>query len=671
MTLLLGIDTGGTYTDAVLFDEDAGILATAKSLTTRSDLSIGIGGALDGVLQASKANPSDIALVSLSTTLATNALVEGQGSAACLVFIGFKESDIQKANLGDALKDDPLVVLKGGHDALGNEADMLDLAPLSDALPTLSQSVSGFAVAGKFGVRNPAHELAVRDLIIQETGLPVTCSHELSSKLNGPKRALTSLLNARLISMIHQLISSAKTLLKNQNIDAPMMVVRGDGALISADIASLKPIETILSGPAASLVGASYLTEEANALVSDIGGTTTDVSVLKDGLPRLDENGARVGGWQTMVEAVAMHTVGLGGDSEIRLGRDGLKPALTLGPRRVIPLALLAHDDPDIVRQTLDRQLKAERPGDYDGRFVRRVSLKDHHGLDRAADQALLDRISVAPLPLDQVIETRRDMSIVNRLVGRGLLQLAGLTPTDAALGLGLYKGWDADISRLGLLLFGRKRDTYGNPICKDAEEMARWIIDSLISETGDTLLDVAFQEDGHDTPDLARHPLTRMALAQSSSSERTGLVHLNLALGQPIIGLGASAGLYYDQVATRLGTRSVVPEHAGVANALGAVVGRVRLKCDAVISEPVEGLFRLHYGDSPQDFDSLDNAMTTTEHLLRHDARQKALDAGADDVSVTVDRVLKQANVEGKDMLVECVLTATASGRPRITRAH
>ena len=155
------------------------------------------------------------------------------------------------------------------------------------------------------------------------TGKPVSASHQLSAKLNGPKRALTALLNARLIGMIDRLIHRASEQLQILGIQAPLMVVRGDGALISQDQAREKPIETILSGPAASIVGARWLTGALDALVSDIGGTTTDVAVLKKGCPAIDPVGAQVGPYRTMVEAVAMRTTGLGGDSEVHFQIEG------------------------------------------------------------------------------------------------------------------------------------------------------------------------------------------------------------------------------------------------------------------------------------------------------------------------------------------------------------
>src|SRR5690606_9372711 len=146
------------------------------------------------------------------------------------------------------------------------------------------------------------------ELVRTRTGLPVTASHELSANLGGPRRSLTTLLNSRLIPMIERLVAATESFLPRRGIPAPLMVVRRDGARVSADFARARPIETILSGPAASLVGARHLTGLDDALVSDIGGTTTDVAVLDRGRPRLDPEGALVGGHRTMVEAVAMRT---------------------------------------------------------------------------------------------------------------------------------------------------------------------------------------------------------------------------------------------------------------------------------------------------------------------------------------------------------------------------
>src|SRR5262245_12275624 len=183
----LGIDTGGTYTDAVLWSEASGVVAKAKALTTRHDLAVGISGAVDAVLEKAAVPPGAIKLVSMSTTLATNALVEGQGGRVALIMIGFTPQDLARDGLEKALGGDPVLFCEGGHDVHGN-ARPLDLSQLGASLTALARSVCGFAVCAYFATRNPAHEVAARELIRSRTGLPVTESHELSAKLGGPRR---------------------------------------------------------------------------------------------------------------------------------------------------------------------------------------------------------------------------------------------------------------------------------------------------------------------------------------------------------------------------------------------------------------------------------------------------------------------------------------------------
>ncbi|MEM6986953.1 MAG: hydantoinase/oxoprolinase N-terminal domain-containing protein [Pseudomonadota bacterium] len=161
MALKLGIDTGGTYTDAVLLDADQSVVASAKALTTKNDLSVGIGGAIDAVLP--HARGQHIELVSLSTTLATNAIVEGEGEPVCLILAGFRESHLQRSDLRETLLGQPIVRIEGGHGAHGDALRPLDTETLARAIDEHAPSVSAFAVSSLFAVRNPEHELAMRD----------------------------------------------------------------------------------------------------------------------------------------------------------------------------------------------------------------------------------------------------------------------------------------------------------------------------------------------------------------------------------------------------------------------------------------------------------------------------------------------------------------------------
>jgi N-methylhydantoinase A/oxoprolinase/acetone carboxylase beta subunit len=496
MAYLLGVDTGGTYTDAVILNEatDA-VLASAKALTSRPDLAVGIGAAINAALADAAIDPADIAVVSLSTTLATNALVEGQGGRIALVFIGFDAAELGRGGLTDALRGDPVISLAGGHSHAGTEVVSMDLAALESAVRALDAGVTGFAIAASFATRNAAHEVAARDMIRDLTGKPVTCSHELSSALGGPKRALTAVLNARLIGMIDGLISACEGHLTQIGIDARLMVVRGDGALVSADVAREKPIETILSGPAASIAGASWLTGEQDALVSDIGGTTTDVCLLKAGRPKIDPQGARVGPYRTMVEAVAMRTTGLGGDSQVHVV-DGLGGGLRLGPRRLMPIALAARDYPELVHTVLDRCLASDVPPSDGCQFVIPIFSQLPEGLD-AREAVVATRLLAGPMRASEAAKTRMENPALMRLVTRGMVMIAGVTPSDASHALGRVDAWDAGAATKALTLFARRRTGSGDRLAVGPEAMAQMVIEQLTKQTVDCLLLAAFDEDG------------------------------------------------------------------------------------------------------------------------------------------------------------------------------
>ena len=663
MGYFLGVDTGGTYTDAVILDEAADrVVGSAKSLTTRGDLALGIGRAVDAALAGAGVLPGQVSLVSLSTTLATNALVEGQGERVALVFIGFDPGDLDRGGLTGALKGDPVILAGGGHSHAGTEVAALDLAALERALVEVKDQVMGFAVAARFGTRNPAHELAARDLIRRVTGRPVTCSHELSAQLNGPKRALTAVLNARLIGMIDRLVAACERHLAAVGIAAPLMVVRGDGALISAAMVRERPIETILSGPAASIVGARWLTGASDALVSDIGGTTTDVALLRGGLPEIDPQGARVGGFRTMVEAVAMRTTGLGGDSEVHLMTSGLSHGLRLGPRRLIPVSLLAVDHGEMVHAALDRALGVEAVGEFDGRFV--VPMPGQTGGLTPREAAVLARIA-RPMTMVAALTSRLEVAALERLVARGLVMIAGVTPSDASHVLGRQDGWDRLAADKALRLLARRRGGTGDRFAPDGATLAGRIVDQLTEQTVGCLLEAAFDEDGGfagEGAGLARHELTRAGLAR-----HRGVVEVTLRLGVPVIGLGASAPSYYGAVGERLGCEMILPDHAGVANAIGAVVGQVAQRAQGLVSSPGEGRFTAHLAEGLRTFDSRDEALAAMEAAVVAEARARARLAGAEDLRVSVTRDIREAEVEGQKMFIEATVTATASGRPRV----
>ncbi len=667
MAYFLGVDTGGTYTDAVILDDGENrVIGKAKALTSRQDLAIGIGQAVDAAVAAAGLTAAQVALVSLSTTLATNALVEGQGARVALIFIGFDEADLGRGGLVAALKGDPVIRLPGGHTHAGTEAAPLDLAALETAVRDLGDEVTAFAVAARFATRNSAHEVAAREVVRRVTRRPVTCSHELSAQLNGPKRALTAVLNARLIGMIDRLVAACERHLTAVGIDAPLMVVRGDGALISAAMVRERPIETILSGPAASIVGARWLTGASDALVSDIGGTTTDVALLRDGLPEIDPLGARVGGFRTMVEAVAMRTTGLGGDSEVHLVTEGLTGGLRLGPRRLIPVSLLAVDHGEMAHAALDRWLTNDAVGEMDGRFV--VPVTGQAGGLTPREAAVLARIT-RPMPMAEALTSRLEVAALDRLVARGLVMIAGVTPSDASHVLARLDAWDGLAAEKAVRLIAKRRTGAGDRFATGPDAFARAVVDQLTTQTVNCLLEAAFGEDpafsGEPPEALARHTVVVAGLAQ-----HRGVIEVSTRLGVPVVGLGASAPSYYGAVGARLGCEMILPEHAGVANAIGAVAGQVSQRAQGIVSSPAEGRFTAHLADGLQSFANAEAALAAVEAALVAEASDRARRAGAMDLRVSVTRDIRQAEVEGRQMFIEATVTATASGRPRVARS-
>ena len=667
MSFILGVDTGGTYTDAVILEDEERVIAFAKALTTHSDLSLGIGSAIQKAVKQRNIAPEKFSLVSLSTTLATNALVEGQGDRVALIMIGFKDSDLEKHSIFDALKGDPFLVIGGGHNHAGFEKSPLEKNKLSKWISEI-KGVSAYAICSQFAVRNPEHELEAAEIIRKLTDKPVSLSHQLSAKLNGPKRALTAILNARLIALIDLLIIKAEDVIKSLGILAPLMVVRGDGALISAAQAREKPIETILSGPAASIVGARWLTGETEAIISDIGGTTTDIAVLMGGKPAIDPRGASVGPYRTMVEAVAMYTFGLGGDSEVKLQVEGLGGDIFLGPKRVIPISLAAEIEPDTIHQTLDSQLKNETPNDFDARFIRRTRASTEPVLSERDDK-VYRRIGEQFYPMSEVVKSRLDLQSVVKLVSMGVVQISALTPSDASHVLGKSNAWDKNAAIKAVDLFARRRGGSGELLADSTSQMAERIVCQLTEQTSSSILEMAFSEEKVDFGDkphvLAKHPLTQFGLAGYSD-----LIKVNVGISKKIIGLGASALSYYPAVGDKLNCEVILPQHAGVANAIGAVVGKIVMRETGVISSPSEGKYLVHLDGKPVNFTSEVKALKVLEEKLTERSIQKAKEAGAENVSVNIDREIKTANIENRSVFVEASVLVEASGRPRISKS-
>ena len=664
MTLVIGLDTGGTYTDAALLDTATGtVRATGKSLTTRDDLSIGVGGAIRRVLEDFDGSAADIGLVSLSTTLATNAVVEGVGGRVGLLMIGFDETSLQRADLARALGQDPVFFINGGHAADGAPQAQLDEAAIRKAVNATEGEVSAYAVAGHFATRNPAHESRTRDLLRDLTGAPVTCSHELSSSLGGPRRALTAVLNARLINLLDRLVAATEGIMADEGLSCQLMVVKGDGSLLESGYARSRPVETVLSGPAASLAGAAFLAGTRTAMVADIGGTTTDIALLQNGAPRLKADGALVGGWQTMVEAADIRTCGLGGDSEVTPVGRGTTGGLTLGPRRAVPLSLLATQWPE-VKDKLAEQLTVAVPMSTDARFVMPLMPNGVPAwLTRSETRLAAKAIEMGPSSVAEIAGTQLALGAVDRLIGRGLLTLATFTPTDALHVTGDFTSFDAEAAMLGAKLIARQKTGIGQPIAETPEELASRTLSELHRRTGLALMDAALAHDGAGEMQATNNPLLAN-LYRDGTTGKDSLVKLSLELGTGLVALGASAATHYPHVARRMGVELTVPDHAEVAGAVGAAAGSVRQRVMISVTQPSEGRYRVHLPGGPRDLGVMDEALASAREVAGQLAEERARKAGATSVSIETSEDIKLVPLGGgKELLIEALVQATADG--------
>lgn len=627
----VGIDTGGTYTDAALIDSDGGVVASSKAPTTHHDLIDGVSAALHQVLGAARIDRSAITSVALSTTLATNALVERTGGGAALVVAGFDDSSMSRIDGLDRAAN--VIRIAGGHDAQGREKTPLGLDALSAAIDVVAES-DAIAVATLFAVRNEAHEVTIRQFLGADgrtAHLPVTCSHDLSGRLDGPRRASTALANAMLTAPVRRLLDAFKASVRTAGITAPLVVVRSDGSVMSLSQAMERPVETILSGPAASLVGGIHLAGVDDAVVVDIGGTTTDVAVVSDAVPEPVDDGATVGGVATMVLSPRITTEGLGGDSEI--GWDEQNSALRIGPGRVIPLGVAQVSHPEIV-ELLEGQLRRRIVADTDGLFC------------LTPDGGLLEATSA--------FATRRDFLAARRTAAMGGLQFIALTPTDAAWATGRVSredfsvDFDSRASEAGLRLFAATLDRFGEHRFASGAEAGEAILRAVERSTGSVIA-------------------AAVGLPEAVW-DHVGMPHehfdVKIELDRPVIGIGASASLYHPPVAALLGTEVLIPPFSEVANAVGAAVGSVRIKLTASITAPKRAGFVLHRPGTAVGFETLEEAVEegtrrlTTQLLARH--QSSGLSESSSSVHVDVQRFDNTVHVDGTDIFVESLLEAT-----------
>jgi N-methylhydantoinase A/oxoprolinase/acetone carboxylase beta subunit len=340
-TFRLGIDVGGTNTDAVILDGSDQVVAKTKSPTTL-DVTTGIVNALQTVLTASGLPPASIRYALLGTTHCTNAVVTRRGlSTVGVIRLGAPAtlaveplvtwpSDLRQLVCSQAF------ILRGGHEYNGEPLATLDLTGTREAARQMKGRVQAVAITGVFSPVNSEHELRTRDLLREELGddTPISLSSEIGS-VSLLERENATVLNAALIAVARTAIEGFAHAIQQLQIPATLFLGQNDGSLMSVDYALRYPIFTIASGPANSIRGAAYLSRLRDAIVIDIGGTTTDIGILQKGFPRESALAVEIGGVRTNFRMPDLVSIGLGGGSRVhqegavRVGPDSVGYRLT------------------------------------------------------------------------------------------------------------------------------------------------------------------------------------------------------------------------------------------------------------------------------------------------------------------------------------------------------
>lgn len=660
MTIGLGIDTGGTYTDGVLMDmESKEILGWSKALTTRDDLTKGIS---ETIRKLDLDLLKKVSLVSLSSTLATNTVVEGKGCRVGVLCIGREYDESTPAN--------EYAFVSGSHDLDGNETAPLDENTCIRALNNMNGKIDAVAISGYLSIRNPEHEERVAELTKKILNVPAICGHELSKGLGFNERTTTAIMNARLIPVIANLILSVRSSLDSFGITAPLMIVKGDGSVMNSDTAVSRPVETILSGPASSIMGARAITGELDAIVIDMGGTTTDIGVLRNGYPRLEKEGAIIEGRRTRVLAASVSTFGIGGDSRIVV--NGTKTLLT--PIRAMPICIAAIKWPRIKKDleklkdmkptVASESVNVEQMRQDTEFFVSARPYSTEILLD--FEKKFLNIIHDNPMGLKEGEATLGVTGLafsISKMERLGLLTRIGVTPTDILHAEGTYMEYDGEASTMAVNYLSVKTRM-------DTAAFISMVKDMVVYKIAKSLMDDLIMEESNAVP---RDPVS-LEIVKKAITGQAGIDYgVSIGINKPIIGIGAPVSAWLPQIASIFGTKLIISEKSEVGNAIGAISGSVTVT-ETVLIRPITG----NISANPQcivftdrgkfKFESLDDAMNFAKKECSQTAIRKAKTAGARNVSTDFSVRKKTYHNEWEDSseaLLEAIVEVRATGKP------
>ncbi len=321
--MIIGLDVGGTHTDVVLL-EKSGPVKNVKVPTDTSDLFSTVLKGFEKITEG--IDPKKIKRAVLSTTLTTNAIVQSTVQNVGMIVIGGPgiDPELFKTN-------DHYYSVKGYIDHRGREAESIDEVQIKEIASKLKQNgILHVGVVGKFSARNPSQENRVYE-ILKNNFEKIFLGHQISGNLNFPRRIATTYLNAAVYPIHKEFFEAVRSSLKAKGLNVPIHILKADGGTMSFESSIDYPAQTIFSGPAASVMGAIATAPDSDVIVLDIGGTTTDIAMLIDGAPVLEPLGIALGGYKTLIRSLKTKSIGIGGDSHVRVEKGEIK----IGPERL------------------------------------------------------------------------------------------------------------------------------------------------------------------------------------------------------------------------------------------------------------------------------------------------------------------------------------------------
>lgn len=551
MSMILGVDTGGTYTDAVLV-KGKRIVRKAKSFTTQDCLTEGISRCFD---MLGNLKEYDISEVHMSTTLAANHILERNFERIGLLQIDKEIEGKVPAKYTLMLKDP----FGENDDVRGFDK----IAEMPDIRKVFLGNVDYLVISSPGNDRE--HRLA--KLIKRDIGLAVFCARDYSRIDDYTERTISAMLTIYLVPVIEQWINSTQQMMREKGINADLKIINAMGKLITCQEARQNPLSTLFSGFAASIMGGIAMTKTRDFIIADMGGTSTDITRIINRKFREVKEVTEVGGFKIREGTMDVQTFGTGGDSYIRINQRGI---ITIGPQKAFPICLMGSKYPNIAEE-LGR---CRRPKNYEMLTVQDVdcfigSKRYRRGELTGFENEIVEYLMDTPHNVFTIAEYFKkdpDALHLDKLLRKGAINLISVTPTDVLHVEGTYKQWDEGASNVAVRYMAKQLGVT-KKVCLTMlkEAIGKQLVKACMQSIAN------FEKEQFDFNDSKGAKFMLERFFDDSES----MLEMSFTINKPIIALGAPAGAWFGQVARKLGTKIVLPDDCDVAGAFGAAIAK------------------------------------------------------------------------------------------------